>query len=141
VPATTINADRTAVGKVLDSLLRNAIKFTPEGGRVSVRGRRVPGGINIYVEDTGIGISRAELERVSKPFEQIETQLENGMKGSGLGLAIARSLVELHGGSLRIRSTVGAGTVVRVRLPLEAPAPVLPFADPLPALKRPTVAA
>ena len=137
----SISADRNAVAKVLDSLLRNAIKFTPEGGRVTVRGRRVPGGVNIYVEDTGIGISRAELDRVAKPFEQSECSLENGMKGSGLGLAIARSLVELHGGSLRIRSTVGTGTIVRVRLPNEQPTPVLPFPDPLPSLKRSTVAA
>jgi len=57
---------------------------------------------------------------VGRPFEQIDTPLEDGMRGSGLGLAIARSLVELHGGSLRIRSVMGAGTSVRIELPIKA---------------------
>ena len=118
---TTINADREQLEKVVGSLLRNAVKFTPEGGRVTVRTRVLEDVVNIYVEDTGLGISPEALERLGKPFEQIESPLNNGMKGSGLGLAIARSLVELHGGTLRIRSTVGAGTVVRVELPIRAP--------------------
>ena len=66
---------------------------------------------------------REALKRLGRPFEQIDTPLANGMKGSGLGLAIARSIVELHGGSLAIRSALGVGTVVRVRLPISAPAP------------------
>ena len=73
--------------------------------------------MNIYVEDTGVGIPAEELPRLGKPFEQCDVALANGMKGSGLGLAIARSLVDLHGGSMRIRSTVGAGTIVLVHLP------------------------
>ena len=120
--ATTISADQEQLEKVMGSLLRNAVKFTPEGGRITVRTRVLENAVNIYVEDTGLGISPEALERLGKPFEQIESPLDNGMKGSGLGLAIARSLVELHGGTLRIRSTVGAGTVVRVQLPIRAPA-------------------
>ena len=100
----------------------NAVKFTPEGGRVVLRGRILPDAVNIYVEDTGVGISQEALSRLGKPFEQIDTPLENGMRGSGLGLAIARSLVELHGGTLRIRSTVGTGTIVRLQLPIAVPA-------------------
>jgi len=120
--ATTISADQEQLEKVMGSLLRNAVKFTPEGGRITVRTRVLENAVNIYVEDTGLGISPEALERLGKPFEQIESPLDNGMKCSGLGLAIARSLVELHGGTLRIRSTVGAGTVVRVHLPIRAPA-------------------
>ncbi len=120
--ATTINADREQLEKVIGSLLRNAVKFTPEGGRVTIRTRMLEDAVNIYVEDTGVGISPEALERLGKPFEQIESPLDNGMKGSGLGLAIARSLVELHGGTLRIRSTIGAGTIIRVQLPIRAPA-------------------
>ena len=77
----------------------------------------------------GAGIPREALARVMKPFEQMGAKLENGMKGSGLGLAIARSIVELHGGSLKIRSNPGQGTVVRVQLPLEPPAPMLPMPE------------
>ncbi|MFN3888954.1 MAG: ATP-binding protein [Beijerinckiaceae bacterium] len=113
-----VSADREALEKIIGKLLRNAIKFTPQGGRVGVRCRLVDGAMNIFVEDTGAGIPREALDRICRPFEQINSPLQNGMKGSGLGLAIARSLAELHGGSLRIRSTVGQGTVVRVRLPI-----------------------
>ena len=117
----TFSGDREQIQKVLTSLLRNAVKFTPEGGLVTVRTRMMNDTINIYVEDTGAGMSPEALARIGKPFEQIDTPLENGMRGSGLGLAIARSLVELHGGTLLIRSTVGAGTIVRVQLPVRAP--------------------
>jgi two-component system cell cycle sensor histidine kinase PleC len=74
--------------------------------------------VNIYVEDTGIGIPKEALSKLGRPFEQVENQFTKTHKGSGLGLAIARSLIELHNGTMRIRSTPGAGTVVLVRLPL-----------------------
>jgi two-component system cell cycle sensor histidine kinase PleC len=120
--AATVSADREAIEKILGKLVHNAVKFTPEGGRVAVRCRLVDGAMNIFVEDTGAGISPEALARIGRPFEQLNAPLQNGLKGSGLGLAIARSLVELHGGSLRIRSTVGEGTIVRVRLPAHASA-------------------
>jgi two-component system cell cycle sensor histidine kinase PleC len=112
--------DRAAIEKILRILLANAVKFTPDAGRITVRARRVGQATNFYVEDTGIGIPAEALRRIARPFEQRAPALCDGMKGSGLGLAIARSLVELHGGSMRIRSTVGAGTVVLVHLPLPA---------------------
>jgi two-component system cell cycle sensor histidine kinase PleC len=118
LPKTVLFADRQAIEKVLISLLRNAVKFTPEGGRISLRSRVDEGQISIYVEDTGVGIAPEALPRLGRPFEQIDSPLENGNKGSGLGLAIARSLVELHGGSLHIRSSLGSGTIVRIRLPV-----------------------
>lgn len=118
VPGVPVSADREALEKIIGKLVRNAIKFTPQGGRVSIRSRLVDGAMNIFVEDTGVGIPRDALERICRPFEQINSPLQNGVKGSGLGLAIARSLAELHGGSLRIRSKVERGTVVRVRLPI-----------------------
>jgi two-component system cell cycle sensor histidine kinase PleC len=118
LPQTRIHADRTAIEKILTILLRNAVKFTPAQGRVTVRTRMVQGALNIYVEDTGMGIAPAPLSRLGRPFEQLDgTALANGMKGSGLGLAIARSLVDLHGGSMRIRSSVGSGTIVLVHIP------------------------
>lgn len=117
-----ITADREAVRTILLTLLRNAVKFTPEGGRVTVRARQVGGAVNLYVEDTGVGIAPEALPRLGKPFEQPAAALEDGMKGSGLGLAIARALIDLHEGSLRVRSTLGAGTIVQVRLPAHAAA-------------------
>jgi len=114
-----MEADPRALSQILGNLLDNAAKFTPEGGRIAVRTRHVPGALNIFIEDTGIGIPKEKLERVGRPFEQVEGDLVRSYKGSGLGLAIARSLTELHGGSLRLRSAMGAGTIVMIHLPLD----------------------
>jgi two-component system cell cycle sensor histidine kinase PleC len=81
--------------------------------------RPAPDALNIYVEDSGIGIPPEKIGRIGRPFEQVEGELARSYKGSGLGLAIARSLAELHGGGLRIRSVMGSGTIVMVHLPLK----------------------
>jgi two-component system cell cycle sensor histidine kinase PleC len=77
--------------------------------------------IVLVIADTGIGIAPDSLRRLGKPFEQVESQLTKTYQGSGLGLAIARSLTSLHGGTMRLRSKLGTGTVVRIVLPREAP--------------------
>jgi two-component system cell cycle sensor histidine kinase PleC len=136
LPDKRIHADRAAFEKVLTILLRNAVKFTPQHGRVSVRTRIIQGALNIYVEDTGMGIPAAPLARLGRPFEQLDSALDNGMKGSGLGLAIARSLVDLHGGSMRIRSAVGAGTIVLVHLPESRDAPRQKLLQATSAMRR-----
>ena len=110
-------ADRRAVSQIVLNLLSNAAKFTPEGGRVSVRVQRVEDGVQIIISDTGIGIPEAALNNLGLPFEQVEDPFSKKHKGAGLGLAIARSLAELHGGSLKIRSREEAGTTVTVTLP------------------------
>src|SRR5262249_4872010 len=111
-------ADRRALKQIMLNLLSNAVKFTPEGGRVNVRGRLSTNSVMIIIEDTGIGIPKDALQKLGRPFEQVESQLTKRHQGSGLGLAIAKSLTELHGGSMRIRSTANVGTTVMVRLPL-----------------------
>lgn len=116
----TVEVDRRALKQILLNLLSNAVKFTPAGGRVTIRTRAVGGAMNLYIEDTGIGIPKNAIEKLGRPFEQVENQFSKSHKGSGLGLAIAKSLAELHGGSMKIRSTVGVGTVVLVRLPVRA---------------------
>jgi two-component system, cell cycle sensor histidine kinase PleC len=118
-PAIRFKADRRALKQVALNLLSNAVKFTPEGGRVTVRARTVAEVVTLAIEDTGIGIPKEALKNLGRPFEQVESQLTKSHKGSGLGLAIAKSLVDLHGGSVRIRSTQGVGTIVLVRLPVE----------------------
>ena len=112
-----VRADRVALTKVVDSLVANAVKFTPAQGRVTVRARLVDGGVAIVVEDTGTGIAPAALSRLGRPFEQPGGILIDGMKGSGLGLAIVRSIIELHGGTLSIQSTIGLGTSVTASIP------------------------
>ena len=117
-PVLNLRADRRALKQIALNLLSNAVKFTPPGGRVSVRGRATDRCIVLSIADSGIGIAKEALAKLGRPFEQVESQLTKSHQGSGLGLAIAKSLVELHGGRMRIRSTLGKGTLVVVRLPL-----------------------
>ncbi len=110
-------ADRRALKQITINLLSNAVKFTPDGGAVTVRSRRLENSVVLLIADTGIGIAPQSLVRLGRPFEQVESQLSKTYHGSGLGLAIAKSLTKLHGGSMRLRSRLGAGTVVMVTLP------------------------
>ena len=114
-----IHADPQAIEKILATLVGNAVKFTLDGGWVEVKTRSANGALNVFVVDSGIGIAPSALSAIGRPFEQAGTTMRNGMKGSGLGLAIARSLIEMHGGSLQIRSAVGVGTIVLIHIPAE----------------------
>ena len=116
----SVVADRRAVKQIIVNLLSNAVKFTPDGGKVTVRSRLLGDSIVLMIADTGIGIAPQSLLRLGRPFEQVESQLTKTYHGSGLGLAIARSLTNLHGGSMRLRSKLGTGTVVCVSLPRDA---------------------
>jgi two-component system cell cycle sensor histidine kinase PleC len=117
-------ADFRALKQILLNLLSNAIKFTPSGGRITVRGQIQPNPLReevvLIVEDTGIGIASEDLNRLAKPFEQVESQLAKTKQGTGLGLALTKSLIELHQGFLKIDSTPGVGTRVLVTLPVKA---------------------
>jgi two-component system cell cycle sensor histidine kinase PleC len=112
-------ADRRALKQIVLNLLSNAVKFTPEAGQIKVLGRVVRGTVVIAIRDSGIGIAPEALAKLGRPFEQVESQLTKSHHGSGLGLAIAKSLVELHAGVMRIRSTPGVGTTVVVCLPVD----------------------
>ena len=113
----SVVADRRAIKQIIVNLLSNAVKFTPDGGKVTVRSRLLRDSIVLMIADTGIGIAPQSLARLGRPFEQVESQLTKTYHGSGLGLAIARSLTHLHGGTMRLRSRLGTGTVVCVSLP------------------------
>lgn len=110
-------ADRRAIKQIVINLLSNAVKFTDQGGHITVRARKVARSMMLSIEDTGCGIPKSALNKLGRPFEQVQNQFSKSHTGSGLGLAISRSLAELHGGALKIRSTEGVGTIVSVRLP------------------------
>ncbi len=110
-------ADRRAIKQIVLNLLSNAVKFTGKGGRISVRARYASGAMILSFEDNGCGIPKHALKKLGRPFEQVQNQFSKNHTGSGLGLAISRSLAELHGGALKIRSTEGTGTIVSVRIP------------------------
>jgi two-component system cell cycle sensor histidine kinase PleC len=113
----TLFADRRAIKQITINLLSNAVKFTGEGGRILVRARKAYGAMVVTIEDNGCGIPREALKKLGRPFEQVQNQFSKSHAGSGLGLAISRSLAELHGGALKIRSTDGVGTIVSIRIP------------------------
>ncbi|MBN8180278.1 MULTISPECIES: PAS domain-containing sensor histidine kinase [Stappiaceae] len=114
----SVHADKRALKQILLNLLANAVKFTPDNGTVTLRARPRGDKLHFEVIDTGIGISERDIERLAQPFVQVENQFTKTHQGSGLGLAIARSLVELHGGALVIKSEVKKGTTVSFTLPL-----------------------
>jgi two-component system cell cycle sensor histidine kinase PleC len=118
-----VHADRRAIKQIAINLLSNAVKFTGEGGHISVRARNVAGALMLTIEDNGCGIPKAALGKLGRPFEQVQNQFSKNHTGSGLGLAISRSLAQLHGGALKIRSREGVGTIVSVRIPTRQPEP------------------
>ena len=115
-------ADRRALKQVLINVMANAVKFTPEGGIVRISAASDMKTLRIAIADTGIGIPPSDIDKLGRPFEQVENQFTKTRSGSGLGLAISKSLVELHGGALSIASEVGVGTTVTVDLPFLAAA-------------------
>jgi two-component system, cell cycle sensor histidine kinase PleC len=121
-PLPEIEADYRAIKQVILNLLSNALKFTPNGGRVQVGAEMLRDGgptrVRLMVRDTGIGISPEDLDRLARPFEQIENQHSKTQQGTGLGLALTKSLVELHHGVLQLASEPGVGTLASVTLPL-----------------------
>ena len=141
----SIQVDATKVKQIMYNLLSNAVKFTSEGGQVTLHASRVAradvgvlhgpwGGrslslaksgfedfLKISVTDSGIGISANGLERLFKPFSQIDSGLARRFEGTGLGLAMVKLLAELHGGAVAVASAVGEGSSFTVWLPLRAP--------------------
>lgn len=113
-------ADSRAVRQIALNLISNALKFTPEGGDVIVTVVEAEKGSLLAVSDTGAGISAAELEKLSRAFEQGDAGKRH--KGSGLGLSVVRAMAELHGGRLEMESREGGGTTVAVFFPAEPPA-------------------
>ena len=108
--------DPRAAKQVLLNLVSNAVKFTPEGGRIEVRFAKRPcGGVSISVADTGIGMSAAEIAVAFEPFGRAS----KGEPGTGLGLPLALALVDLHGGELSLVSEPGRGTTATVQFPPE----------------------
>jgi len=113
-----IQADERRIGQVLTNLLNNAIKYSPEGGTITVHGEVKPTGVQISVSDEGIGLSEEQKERIFERFYRVENTLSRETQGVGLGLYIVRSLVEAHGGQIWVESHLGKGTTFHVLLPL-----------------------
>ncbi len=123
-------ADRRAFNQILINLISNAIKFTPRGGRVTVSALGDGTKLALTVEDTGVGIGEADLPHLGEPFFQARASYDRRHDGSGLGLSIVKGLVGLHGGDVDIRSRLGEGTRITVRLPVDCES-ARPASDPI----------
>ncbi|MGH2457957.1 MAG: response regulator [Chloroflexota bacterium] len=127
-------ADPGKTKQILYNLLANAIKFTPEHGKVTVTARARPGAVRLSVTDTGIGIATADQQRIFEEFQQVESGPERRYEGTGLGLALTRRLVALHRGEIWVESTLGEGSRFHVVLPNAlGPAPSTPEESPFAA--------
>ena len=122
----SVSADRVWLGRALTNLLSNAVRFTPDGGTITLALTKTPGAVCITVSDTGVGIDAHLLGEIFEPFSaasgdvQLHTsgRFEFGSRGLGLGLAIAKAIIDQHGGTMTVRSQKGAGSQFTVTLPL-----------------------
>ena len=113
-----LEGDPVKLKQVFVNLIGNAVKFTPAGGRVTISSETDEAALRICVQDTGIGIRAEDIPLVVQPFYRVNSVLDAKHQGAGLGLPFAKSVVELHGGTLTIESKLGSGTTVSVSLPL-----------------------
>jgi signal transduction histidine kinase len=117
--AETIEGDERRIRQVIFNILSNAVKFTPEGGRVDVASTRVDGQVRVSVSDTGPGIAEHDRKRIFEEFQQ--TSVGTGQQeGTGLGLALSKRLIELHHGTIWVDSEVGKGSTFVFTLPVRA---------------------
>jgi two-component system phosphate regulon sensor histidine kinase PhoR len=115
--AQTVYADRTALEQIMLNLVENALRYTGEGGRITIRTVRQHNGVTLSLSDTGSGIPPEHLPRIFERFYRADSGRSRDAGGTGLGLAIVRHLVEAHGGSVTAESELGAGTTIRIFFP------------------------
>jgi signal transduction histidine kinase len=115
----TVLADRDALSIIVANLVDNAIKYTPEGGTVTLATGREGIYATVSVRDTGIGLSAEDRERVFEEFYRVRSEQTHGITGTGLGLSLVKRLVEQHQGSITVESEPGKGSTFTVRLPAE----------------------
>src|SRR5258708_15309942 len=121
-----ILADEGKLRQMILNLVSNAIKFTPEGGIVSIESARAGERLQITVADNGIGIGQDEIQRVFKEFQQVDSGANRTQQGTGLGLALTRSFAILHGGNVSVESELGKGSRFTIDLPVQARSPYRP---------------
>ena len=115
-----VNVDRAALAEAVLNLLVNAHKYTGERKEIALSSRDADGGVEVAVRDNGIGIPKADLDRIFEPFRRVDERLRSQASGVGLGLAIVRDVMEGHGGRVRVASEPGKGSTFTLFLPRAA---------------------
>lgn len=115
--AGALRADKEKIEQVIVNIISNAVKYTPDGGHISVSVRGLEGAVRISVKDNGIGIPAEDISHLFERFYRVEKARSSDTGGTGLGLAIAKEIVSAHGGAINISSRLGEGTEVTVELP------------------------
>jgi signal transduction histidine kinase len=113
----SVKADERRIKQLLYNFLSNAIKFTPEGGEITVRAEAIADNVVLSVKDTGVGISPAEHEKIFESFYQVDSTLTKSKQGTGLGLALVRRIADLHGGRVWVESELGKGSTFFIEWP------------------------
>jgi len=116
----TLKADEGRLQEVIYNLIDNAVKFAPEGGRITVRASQANGELSLSVSDNGVGIPARDLPRIFERFYRADKARHRDLGGTGLGLSIVKHIAQLHGGRVEAESELGQGTTVRVHLPISA---------------------
>jgi PAS domain S-box-containing protein len=116
-----VNVDANHVQMAIDNLISNAIKYTPEKGKITITTRATKTSAYLEVVDNGIGIAKQDLPSLFQKFSRLNNPASHTVGGSGLGLYLAKAIIELHGGTITVRSEPGAGTQFRIKLPLSKP--------------------
>jgi signal transduction histidine kinase len=112
-----IRGDETRLRQVMDNLVNNAIKYSPDGGLIEISGSVDEKTVTVSVRDQGVGIPEREQERIFERFYRVDDTLSRRTKGAGLGLYLARTIIEAHGGRIRVRSKPGQGATFMFTLP------------------------
>jgi len=115
--------DDTQVDRIFINLISNAIKFTPQGGTITVSAHLNNDTVKVEVADTGIGISQKDIDQLFDEFYRVDNKINQNVKGTGLGLPLAKKIVEAHGGKMWITSQLKKGTIFHFTLPLKQPSP------------------
>jgi len=114
-----ISADHMRIEQVLNNLLDNAFKYSPQGGTIEIGAKRCPAGVEFWVKDSGPGILSTDLSHIFERFYRADKARSRELGGTGLGLSIVKHLVQAHGGSVEAQSTLGKGTTIILRFPIE----------------------
>src|SRR5919106_1695483 len=116
-----IEADQALLHQALYNLVENALKYTPEGGEVTVRLQTSPSALTFAVQDSGIGIQKSDLSRLFEKFYRGTNREALAQRGTGLGLAIVKSIAERHGGKVWVESELGQGSTFHLQVPIVQP--------------------